>query len=274
MMALGPPSALQKLAAKELAGAKTDDERIALGDAWYDEAQLREGLVKNAFVNRSAEWYQLAVNDLAALAKRKVQNRIDEAARTGEPVPSNQWFELLDFVRLGIDTKPKIWWRERGQIKTSHSDSAILNFPLVVNGGYELHVYSTRQWGPDQFRVGLSLPGNGSHFVYDCLAGETSGMGNIKGKNPHQNGTGRSPANLSNGKPHLFSLFCDQKEGQCACVVKLDDKPYFQWTGAADTLVPDTWWKGGRLGLLTWKSRIELHSVRFRLKTGEAWIVD
>ncbi|WP_254513464.1 hypothetical protein [Anatilimnocola floriformis] len=274
MIALGPPSALQKLAGKELAGAKTTDEQVALGDAWYDEAQSREGLVKNALLARSAEWYEPAIKDLAALNKRKVQNRLDEAHRTGEPIPTNQWFELLDFVRLGADADPKIWRRERGQIKTGHMDLAIINFPIVVNGAYELHVHSTRHWGPDQFRVGLSLPGNNSHFVYDCLAGETSGMGNIKGKNPHENGTGRAPANLPNGKPHLMSLFCDQKDGQCACVVRVDDKPYFQWSGAADTLVPDSWWRGGRLGLLTWKSRIDLHNVRFRLKSGEAWIVD
>lgn len=273
MMALGPPSALQKLAAKELTGAKTPDEQVALGDAWYDEAQLREGFVKNVLLSRSVEWYAPAIKDLAALNKRKVQNRLDEAVKIGDPVPANQWFELLDFVRVGTDADPKVWQRERGIIKTGHMSVSHITFPIVVNGAYELHITSTRHWGPDQFHVGLSLPGNSSVFTYDCLAGETSGMGNIKGKNPHENGTGKPPANLPNGKPHLFSLLCDRKDGQCACVVKLDEKPYFQWTGAADTLVPHDWYRS-RLGLMTWKTRLDLHTVRFRLKSGEAWIVD
>ncbi|WP_425618193.1 hypothetical protein NA78x_001892 [Anatilimnocola sp. NA78] len=263
MLALGPPSALKKIAEREIQGAKSPADRLALADAWYDEAHLRDGAAKVAILELSESHYRAALEGQTGLAKRKVENRLEELERNGEPIAICEWVELVDLARLGKDTKPGIWRREMGALRTDYDDGARVVFPVIADGSFELEVVSTRHRGPDQYAVGLSLAANGSGFIYDCLAGQESSLGEKR----------IAPANLLNGKPHQLSLVLDRKDGNCACVVRLDDKPYFQWSGPADSLKPVAA-NRSCLAIQTWKTDLVLHSVRFRLKNGNAWLVD
>lgn len=263
MLALGPPSALKKIAEREIQNAKSPANQLAIADASYEEAQLREGRAKIALLRLSETRYRSVVAGLAGLEKRKVENRLEELQHNGEPIPVGEWLELTDLVRLGKDTKPGHWRREMAALRTDYDDVTRVIFPVIASGSFDVEVISTRHRGPDQYAVELSQAANGSGFAYDCLAGGASLMGEKR----------IAPANLPNGKPHQLSLALERKDGNCACAVRLDDKPYFHWSGPADSLktIADN---PNRLGIQTWKTDLVLHSVRFRLKNGSAWLVD
>lgn len=275
LLALGTVSPLQQAAEKDLRGVTNDTERITLADAWYDLAQAETDQAKIALLHRAEAHYLPAVATLMALPKRRVENRLNEIMTAGEPLAKNEWIELLDLVDLNKHTSGAGHWQRSGVALVTNSDDVRrVALPLVVDGSFELHIQTTRHSGPDQFHIDLSRAANYAGFVYDCMAGRVSSMNNINHKGPHDNGTGIAPANLPNGKPHLMSLYFDRKEDQAACVVRLDNKPYFSWTGAADSLKGGAKDNRGWMWLTTWKTDYVLHSARFRLKSGEAWIVE
>ena len=87
MLALGSDPALKDLAVKELAGADSPEAQIALGDAWWDLAQSKEGRQRERFLLRAGDWYERAQRNVSSgLAKVKLEQRLAEIANIERPV--------------------------------------------------------------------------------------------------------------------------------------------------------------------------------------------
>ena len=121
MLALASDQDWQKVAERELRMAKTDPaEQIALADAWYELAQKQPGQAKAALLLHASKLYRAGVESLTALPKRRVENRIHEIDAIANPLPLNEWVELLD----GIEVSPRHVagkWERQGLNFTSNS---------------------------------------------------------------------------------------------------------------------------------------------------------
>ncbi|MHC4401352.1 MAG: hypothetical protein ACYTG0_16895 [Planctomycetota bacterium] len=85
MLALGSDPDLKDLATKELTGANTPIEQVALADGWWSLAQSREGAEKIAFSQHAAVWYKRALLKLeSGFSKLKVEKRLDAITRIEE----------------------------------------------------------------------------------------------------------------------------------------------------------------------------------------------
>lgn len=79
MLALGDDPALQKLAAAELADPSSADQKVAVGDGWWDLGESHKDRQREAYLKRAAHWYQDALPQLpAGLMKMKIEKRIEE----------------------------------------------------------------------------------------------------------------------------------------------------------------------------------------------------
>jgi len=82
MLALGGDPALKLPAVKELAGADSPDAQVALGDAWWDVAQSREGHERDGFLLRAGRWYEQAQPKVTSeLGKMKLDQRLAGIAK-------------------------------------------------------------------------------------------------------------------------------------------------------------------------------------------------
>lgn len=88
MLAQGSDAALRDLAAKELKGAESPDEQLALADAWRDAAEKAQGQNRDAMRLHAGSWYQEAEAGVTStLLKAKIQKRLEEINKLGRPIP-------------------------------------------------------------------------------------------------------------------------------------------------------------------------------------------
>ncbi len=80
LVAMGDPQSLRELATQDIAGAKSVDDQVALGDAWWRMSQsIRGGVYRQSLLDRAAYWYQMAWSVMPeSLDKIHVKNRLDE----------------------------------------------------------------------------------------------------------------------------------------------------------------------------------------------------
>ncbi len=84
MLALGSDAPLKAAAIKDLRGADSAEEQAAIGDAWWDLAESKEGVERDTLRLRAGLWYRQAVPKLAGgLIGLKVKQRLGELATAG-----------------------------------------------------------------------------------------------------------------------------------------------------------------------------------------------
>ena len=83
MLARGSDAQLKALALKEIAGVATADEKVALGDGWWELAQTEQGDAEDAMMLRAGAWYRTAQEEASALVKMKIDKRLIEIAALG-----------------------------------------------------------------------------------------------------------------------------------------------------------------------------------------------
>lgn len=87
MLALGSDPTLKALAAQELAGLTTADDKVKLADGWWNVADKLAGTAKNSGREHAAQWYREADGGLGnGLVRTKVEKRL---AEVGEDRPLN-----------------------------------------------------------------------------------------------------------------------------------------------------------------------------------------
>src|SRR5262249_14401733 len=94
MLAKGSDAKLKELAQKELAGPKDAAEQAAVGDGWWDYAEIdKPG--KRQLHARACYWYEQAVAGLPALAKAKVEGRLKEGAPAVKETAKTGWLMVF-----------------------------------------------------------------------------------------------------------------------------------------------------------------------------------
>ena len=118
MLALGSDRALKTLAVKELEETASPEDRIALGDGWWDYGGGCEGLEKEACFCHAGKLYEKALPNVSStLLRAKLTKRLDEIAAIAAShrpirVPKED-VPLPEGLRLGVDVE-----REVTQIST------------------------------------------------------------------------------------------------------------------------------------------------------------
>jgi formylglycine-generating enzyme required for sulfatase activity len=89
MLALGSDAALKAAAIKDLRGADSADEQAAIGDAWWDVAETKQGEERDTLRLRAGFWYRQAEPKLAGgLAALKVKQRLEAISNLGREIPA------------------------------------------------------------------------------------------------------------------------------------------------------------------------------------------
>ncbi len=76
----GNDEALKAAAKREIAGAASSDEQVALGDVWWRLAEQEKGPAKAAYQRRAGYWYQGTLRGLSGVEADKVAKRLKEIA--------------------------------------------------------------------------------------------------------------------------------------------------------------------------------------------------
>ncbi len=84
MLALGQDRELKALAVQEIAEVKTADDRLKLGDAWWNLGEKESGKIQVAIRGRANYWYQQALPELSGLSRAKVEKRVKEFETASE----------------------------------------------------------------------------------------------------------------------------------------------------------------------------------------------
>ena len=89
MLALGSDAALKAVALMELRGADSAEQQAAIGNAWWDAAETRQGEERNLLRLRAGLWYRQAEPKLAGgLAGIKIKQRLAELEKFGQEIPT------------------------------------------------------------------------------------------------------------------------------------------------------------------------------------------
>ncbi len=89
MLALGSDEPLKAVALMELRGAASADEQVAVGDAWWDVAEARQGDQRDALRLRAGFWYRQAEPEVAGgLVGLKIKQRLETIAKLDREIPA------------------------------------------------------------------------------------------------------------------------------------------------------------------------------------------
>ena len=78
-LAKGADQVLADLAERDIAGPSSPEERVQLGDAWWDLFEKEKRAEKWQFQQRALYWYELALPELSGLSKATIEKKYEEA---------------------------------------------------------------------------------------------------------------------------------------------------------------------------------------------------
>ncbi|GIW79284.1 MAG: hypothetical protein KatS3mg105_1091 [Gemmatales bacterium] len=76
MLRKGSDAALKKLAEQEFNRPKKFDERVALGDGWWELSEKKSGIARLNIQERAVFWYKRALPELAGLTKARIERNL------------------------------------------------------------------------------------------------------------------------------------------------------------------------------------------------------
>lgn len=275
LLALSGEQPWQTLAERELKGTPTQADQLALADAWYDAAVTAQSPAKEAALRRVALQYQRLIGQQTPLVKRRLEARLAEIGDLASPFPKDLWIDVLELVDVDKHALAQQWTREglavsRREPKYTKS----IAVPVIAEGSYELRIVAERLEGPEVLFVGLSKACNGAGFALNCYQGRHSGLHLLNGKAAKENGTRTAPATIPAGKPYALTLEVQRSDDKAGIQARLDNRPYFQWVGAAEGLGAANARREDRITLSVTHSSIVIYSVQFKRKSGAAWLAE
>ncbi len=138
MLALGSDEPLKNASVMELRGAEAAEEQAAIGDAWWDVAEAREGQDRDLLRLRAGGWYRRAAPHLADLAGLRVKQRLEEIAELG-PERLSIAYSGTPATKAAVDLGLR--WLARQQDMRSGLWS--LTGPYANGGGHENKLAAT-----------------------------------------------------------------------------------------------------------------------------------
>jgi formylglycine-generating enzyme required for sulfatase activity len=142
MLALGSDEQLKSVAVMELQGAETAEEQAAIGDAWWDLAETREGHESDLLRLRAGSWYRRAAPQLAAsLAGLRIKQRLEEIAKLDREIPAAPTrpgppLAVAPFDERTAKQHQAAWAKYRG-IPVVWKNSIGVSFVLIPPGEFD-----------------------------------------------------------------------------------------------------------------------------------------
>ncbi len=275
MLALGGDAKLQALAVRDIRGASTTDDQVALGDAWWELAETWQGDAQQAMKRRAAAWYREASPQLAGLPRMKVDKRVGQLVEAGAEIP--------DLARSAAKTVTEKTDRRPGEhgIGAGPTDLAVAPFDAREAKRHQQHwasklgvpveIHNTAQMRlvlipPGEFTMGRDRSGNQSpaHKVritrpFYLKAREVS-VGQFR-LFVHRTGYKTEAESSGQGSLH------------CIGASRFERKPEYTWSNpgheqtANHPVVAVTW--NDAVAFCKWLSQKE--GIRYRLPTEAEW---
>ncbi len=275
-LALSNQQPWQALAERELKGAATEADKLALADAWYDVGmKATSSPAKEAALRHAGDHYERLLSSLAALPKRRVEVSLSEIRDVASPLPKDVWVEVLDLVDIKKHVIEGDWKREGLNIVYRDPNHCKQFFvPVLAEGAYELRIRATRMSGPEVMHVALSRSANSAGFGLNTYGGKHSGIDRVDGREIPDNKSRVPPVLLPDNQPFQLVLQVEPKGDQVAVVALLGNRAYMRWSGNLNQLSCGKETQRDRLVLQTCHSTIAIHSVQFKRKSGAAWLIE
>lgn len=89
-LARGSDPALAAAAQEDLAGPVSPDQQLAVGDAWWQVARVKQGYLKARIARRAEQWLDRALPSLSPDTGSGVQQRFEEISQAANPLPPSQ----------------------------------------------------------------------------------------------------------------------------------------------------------------------------------------
>ncbi|TVS20852.1 MAG: formylglycine-generating enzyme family protein [Planctomycetaceae bacterium] len=145
MLALGSDEPLKSVAVMELQGAETAEAQAAIGDAWWDVAETREGQERDLLRLRAGSWYRRAGPQLAGLAGLRVKQRLEELAKLDREIPaaptrpdsSEPPLAVAPFDERTAKGHQAAWARHLG-VPVLWTNSIGMRFALIPPGEFDM----------------------------------------------------------------------------------------------------------------------------------------
>jgi hypothetical protein len=116
MLALGSDAALRTAATKDLRGADSAEEQSAIGDAWWDLAETKQGQERDMLRLRAVVWYRQAEPSLpAGLNRLKITQRLETMSRHNGPIAIGRIF-LSELEPHNVILYPTMTIRDRHSV--------------------------------------------------------------------------------------------------------------------------------------------------------------
>ncbi|MCZ7644699.1 MAG: hypothetical protein M5U26_05340 [Planctomycetota bacterium] len=96
-LAKGSDGSLATCARLDLDGAPSNEAKVALGDAWWQQSEGKPPAEQDALRARAAHWYQQCVNELTGLEQMRVLKRIGDSG-----AQDSAWIEFAENETKGL----------------------------------------------------------------------------------------------------------------------------------------------------------------------------
>jgi formylglycine-generating enzyme required for sulfatase activity len=145
MLALGNDEPLKTVAVMELEGAETAEQQAAIGDAWWDVAESREGQESDLLRLRAGSWYRRATPDLAGLAGLRVKQRLEEIAKLDREIPATPTRPVSSAPPLAVapfDARTakghQAAWAKHLRVPVAWKNSIGMTFVFIPPGEFDM----------------------------------------------------------------------------------------------------------------------------------------
>ncbi len=193
--------------------------------------------------------------------------------RRPEPMPLNQWVDLLEPVDLPADSVRGNWLRDDDGLIVSPpndgEDWGLLMLPAEVEGSYDFEVEFTRIDNDNAVILGLPAGSRACTFHLSSWNGAVGGLEVIDGLVINQGGnpTVIRPNRLTNGRRYKVLAKVRTTGDEVSIEVTADDQPPVKWKGKQSLL--GVWGASNELNLKrpTLSSTgniVRFHSARLR----------
>ena len=143
MLALGSDEPLKAVALMELRGAASADEQAAIGDAWWDVAEARQGDERDTLRLRAGFWYRQAEPMVAGgLVGLKIKQRLEAIAKLGgeisaAPTRLGPPLAVAPFDERTARQHQAAWAKHLG-VPIVQTNSIGMRFVLIPPGEFEM----------------------------------------------------------------------------------------------------------------------------------------
>lgn len=270
--------AASALARRDLNEPRSPAEQARLADDWWSAAELEaEAWPRKVLRERAAFWYRRAQGGLAGEALAQAQRRLEEVDKAASPFRAGQWVELLAMVdplrhRIAGD-----WGRRGDEIGLAKpAGVARICVPVSPSASYELDLRFTLHEG-HEVHVHLPVGQGACGLVLGGWDGSVIGLSLVDGNRADANSTTIRPANLPLRKRLKLSVRVEVAGDRAQIATEINGKKLIRWQGPIRALSNDGPWdfpKTQALGLGAFESAAVFHSMRLRIESGAARVID